>query len=95
MRSRFGLFIGSLSFALIAASALPLVHKAEAACSASDVINATTAADATRVMQQAGYTQVQIYEKGCDNAWHGHAYLNGSPVNVVWNGEGQVLTEGD
>ncbi len=95
MRSRIALLIGSLSFALIAASTLPAVHMAQAACSPGDVINSTTAADAQRVMQRAGYSQVRIYEKGCDNAWHGHAYLNGSPVNVVWNGEGQVLTEGD
>ena len=58
-------------------------------------INSTTAADASRAIQQAGYSQVQIYEKGCDNAWHAHAMLNGNPVNVVWNSQGQVVTEGD
>jgi hypothetical protein len=95
MRSRIALFVGSLSFALVAASSLPAVNTAEAACSPGDAINGTTAGDAQRAMQQAGYSQIQIYEKGCDNAWHGHAYLNGNPVNVVWNGAGQVLTEGD
>jgi hypothetical protein len=95
MRSRIALIVGSLSFALIAASTLPVVPAAEAACSPGDAINGTSAADAQRAMQQAGYSQVQIYEKGCDNAWHGHAFLNGTPVNVVWNGEGQILTEGN
>ncbi len=32
---------------------------------------------------------------GCDNAWHATAMLNGAPVFVVWNAEGQVVTEGD
>ena len=30
-----------------------------------------------------------------DNAWHASAMLNGKPVFVVWNREGQVVTEGD
>lgn len=95
MRTTIGLFIGSLSFALLAATTGTVVSRAEAACWSTASINATTAADAARAMEQAGYTQVQVYEKGCDNAWHGHAYMNGSPVNVVWNGNGQVLPEGD
>jgi hypothetical protein len=46
-------------------------------------------------MEQAGYTQVAVYQKGCDSAWHARAMLNGNPTNVVWNGQGQVLPEGD
>ena len=95
MRTTIGLLIGSLCFALLAATTGTVVEKAEAACWATASINSTTADDAARAIEQAGYSQVQIYEKGCDNAWHGHAYMNGSPVNVVWNGEGQVLPEGD
>jgi hypothetical protein len=72
-----------------------MVDTAVAACSPTDVINGTTAADATKAMERAGYTQVQVYAKGCDNSWHAHAVLNGNPVNVVWNGQGQVLPEGD
>ena len=95
MRATIGLFIGSLCFALLAASTGTVVENAQAACWPTATINSTTASDASRAIQQAGYTQVQIYEKGCDNAWHGHALYNGSPVNVVWNGQGQVLPEGD
>jgi hypothetical protein len=71
------------------------VYLAGVTCSPHDVINSTSAADATRAIEQAGYAKVQVYAKGCDNAWHGHAALNGHHVNVVWNGEGQVLTEGN
>jgi len=94
MRSKIGFFGGAIS-ALVLAGALATSMPAQAACWASDPVNATTAEQAERAMEQAGYTQVQVYEKGCDSAWHAHAILNGSPVNVVWNREGQVLTEGD
>jgi hypothetical protein len=89
------LFAGSLALALGVFSARPVVNDALAACASTDHINATTAQDATRAMQQAGYTQIKILAKGCDNAWHASAMLNGQPVFVVWNREGQVLTEGD
>jgi len=94
MRLKIGLFGGALS-ALVIAGSLGISSPVQAACWASDPVNATTADQASRAMQQAGYSQIQVYEKGCDSAWHAHAMLNGSPVNVVWNGEGQVLTEGD
>lgn len=94
MRWKIGLFAGALS-ALTIAGALSTTIPAQAACWSSDPVNATTADQAARAMQQAGYSNVEVYEKGCDSAWHAHAMLNGNPVNVVWNQEGQVLTEGD
>ncbi len=94
MRSKIGLFGGALS-ALVIVGSLGVSSPVQAACVASDSVNATTAEQATQAMQQAGYSQIQVYEKGCDSAWHAHVLLNGSPVNVVWNREGQVLTEGD
>ena len=95
MHPKINLIAGSLFIALVAGFAVPTVDSALAACSPGDVINGTTAMDAKKAMEKAGYTQVQVYAKGCDNAWHAHAVLNGNPVNVVWNKEGQVLTEGD
>ena len=95
MHPRISLFVGSLFLALAVSSVAPIVDSALAACSANDVINGTSAADAARAMGQAGYAQAQVYAKGCDNAWHAHAMLNGNPTNVVWNGQGQVLPEGD
>lgn len=88
-------FFGSLALALAVFSARPVVNDALAACAPTDKINATTADDAKAAMEKAGYTQVKILAKGCDNAWHGTAMMNGQPVFVVWNREGQVVTEGD
>ncbi len=86
---------GALTLAVAGFATRPMVNDALAACAPTDKINATTAQDATRAMEKAGYTQVKILAKGCDNAWHASAMLNGQPVFVVWNREGQVLTEGD
>ncbi len=94
MRRKISLFAGALA-ALMLVGSLSLTLPARAACWATDPVNDTTAEQAARAMEQAGYAQVQVYEKGCDSAWHAHAMLNGSPVNVVWNREGQVLTEGN
>jgi hypothetical protein len=89
------LFAGTLALALATFSVRPVVNDALAACAPTDKINATTADDAKNAMEKAGYTQIKILAKGCDNAWHGTGMLNGQPVFVVWNREGQVLTEGD
>ena len=89
------LFAGALALAMAVFPRGPMVNDALAACASTDKINATTAQDATRAMEKAGYTQVKILAKGCDNAWHASAMLNGQPVFVVWNREGQVVTEGD
>jgi hypothetical protein len=94
MRWKIGLFGGALS-ALVIAGSLGISSPAQAACASTDPVNATTAEQAAQAMQQAGYSQIQVYEKGCDSAWHAHAMLNGSAVNVVWNRDGQVLTEGN
>jgi hypothetical protein len=95
MYRKISVFAGSLFLALAAGSAAPIVDSALAVCSPNDVINGTTAADAAKAMTRAGYAQPDVYQKGCDNAWHAHAFVNGSRVNVVWNGEGQVISEGD
>jgi hypothetical protein len=95
MHPKISIFIGSLILAFATGSAAPIVDNALAACSPNDAINGTTATDAAKAMGHAGYTRAQVYQKGCDNAWHAHAMLNGKPTNVVWNGNGQVLPEGD
>ena len=95
MHPKIGVLAGLFFLALAAGSVAPMVDSAQAACAANDAINASTATDAAKAMERAGYVQVQVYQKGCDNAWHAHATLNGNRVNVVWNGDGQVITEGD
>ena len=95
MRPKISLLVGSFLVALAAGSVPPIVDNALAVCSPDEIINGTMATDATKAMESAGYTRVEVYAKGCDNAWHAHAMLNGNPVNVVWNSLGQVVAEGD
>jgi len=93
--SRILVLAGAAMLALAVFSVRPAVHEALAACAPTDKINATTAEDATKAMEKAGYSNIKILAKGCDNAWHASGTMNGQPVFIVWNKEGQVLTEGD
>ena len=93
MRTRVSLLVGTFLGALAISSVSTIAGSAYAACSPGDPVNGTTAADAMRAMQSAGYSQVQVYSEGCDSAWHAHAVQNGMPVDIVWNREGQILTE--
>ncbi len=93
MRMKFSILVGALSGTLALSSVPALVDNAFAACSPYDHVNGTTAADATRAMESAGYTQIQVYAEGCDSAWHAHAMQNGRPVDIVWNNAGQILPE--
>jgi hypothetical protein len=63
-------------------------------CHFGEKIDGTTADDAQRVLQQAGYTSISGLKKSCDNNWHGHAMLNGVSTNVMVTPEGRVVQEG-
>ncbi len=96
MNRKVALLGGMVLVAFTIVSAAPTIGSAFAQnCSATDKINGTTADDAKKRMEAAGYAQVQDLRKGCDNAWHGSAIKDGTRVNVVWNAEGAVLTEGN
>jgi len=79
-------------FAALAALLL-LSAPAWAACSPNDRIDGTTADQAKRQIEAAGYEQVGDLKKGCDNYWHGRAMQDGAPVNVVLFPDGQVWKE--
>jgi hypothetical protein len=66
-----------------------------AACSPNDKIDGSTAADAKKAIEAAGYEQVRVEKKGCDNYWHGTARKDGAAVNVVLSPDGQVYLEGN
>jgi hypothetical protein len=66
-----------------------------AACEPGDKIDSSTAAQAKKKIEQAGYRKVTDLHKGCDNSWHGKAEKDGQPVSVVLNPEGLVLPESD
>jgi hypothetical protein len=79
----------------LAAVSMLSAAPAWAACSPNDRIDGSTADQAKRKIEAAGYDQVGDLKKGCDNYWHGHAMKDGAPVNVVLSPEGGVKTETD
>ena len=68
---------------------------ARAACEPGDRADNTTAAMAKKRAESAGYSQVRMEHKGCDNVWHGTAMKDGAPVHVAVLPSGEVAPEGD
>jgi hypothetical protein len=85
MRKAAGLFVAA---ALVIAAG-----PAAAACSPNDRIDGSTADQARKKMQAAGYSQVQSLHKGCDNYWHGTAMKDGQMVYIVLTPQGEVMRE--
>jgi len=93
--------VSCLTAALAFAALAPAPHAQTAntersgGCAPGDRVDRSTAADARKKIEAAGYRSVSGLRKGCDNAWHGVAVRDGEPVHVVLNSEGEVLPEGD
>jgi hypothetical protein len=68
---------------------------ARAACESGDQVDNTTAAMAKKRAESAGYSQVRMERKGCDNVWHGTAMKDGAPTHVAVLPSGEVAPEGD
>ena len=68
---------------------------ARAACDPGDKIDATTAAQAKKRAEGAGFSQVRMDHKGCDSVWHGTAMKDGNAVHVAVMPSGEVTQEGD
>lgn len=68
---------------------------AQAACEPGDRIDNTTAEMAKKRAESAGYSQVRMERKGCDNVWHGTAMKGGAPTRVAVLPSGEVAPEGD
>lgn len=67
---------------------------ASAQCDPGTKLDRTTATDARKKMEAAGYRQVKDLKKGCDSAWHARAVgKNGAPVDVMITPQGDVLLE--
>lgn len=64
-------------------------------CHFGEVIDSTTADDARRKIEAAGFSNVHGLKKSCDNFWHGQAVLNGVAVNVALSPAGKVMLEGN
>jgi hypothetical protein len=68
---------------------------ARAACEPGERINATTAEMAKKRAVGAGYSQVRMEHKGCDNVWHGFGVKDGTAGRVAVSPSGEVMPEGD
>jgi hypothetical protein len=64
-------------------------------CETSDRIDGSSAADARKKMNMAGYHHVSALKKGCDNYWHGMAVKDGAATHVSLAPTGLVQSEGD
>jgi hypothetical protein len=86
--------MGKVAAGLLVAAALVIAAgPAAAACSANHRIDGSTADQARKKMEAAGYSHVQSLNKGCDNYWHGTAMRNGQMVYVVLTPQGEVMRE--
>jgi hypothetical protein len=93
-----GIGAAMLAASLIVAPALmgpPSFTAAQAACEPGDRIDNTTAEQAKKRAESAGFTQVKMVRKGCDNTWHGTGMKGGAAVNIAVSSSGQVNQEGD
>ncbi|MEN3974081.1 hypothetical protein [Emcibacter sp. SYSU 3D8] len=81
--------------ALLAMPAAGLISPAHAACAPGDKINASTAEWAAEQAREAGYSNISMQRKGCDNYWHGIGSKDGQTGRFVVSPDGEVLPEGD
>jgi hypothetical protein len=93
-----GIGAAVLAAGLMIAPALlapPSFTAAKAACEPGEKIDATTADQAKKRAEAAGYTQVRMTRKGCDNVWHGTGMKGSASVNLAVLPSGEVAQEGD
>ena len=64
-------------------------------CEANDRIDGSSANDAQKKLNAAGYHQVNGLKKGCDNYWHGTATKDGVATHVSLAPHGLIRPEGD
>jgi hypothetical protein len=94
MKWKTGLSVSVAALGLMAWSPYSGVTPALAACMAGDHIDASTAPQAAKKMEQAGYLNAHDLKKGCDNYWHGIATREGKPVEISLSPQGTIVLEG-
>ena len=62
-------------------------------CEFGEAIDGSSATDAKRWIESAGFQNVRDLRKGCDNMWHARASAYGQDVNVALTPDGQVIRE--
>ncbi|MGH9811344.1 MAG: hypothetical protein ACRD9W_29570, partial [Terriglobia bacterium] len=83
--------IGGLGLAFLSASVLiaptivgpKALTAAYAICLPGEVVDGRTAEMAARQAERAGYGNVRMEHKGCDNVWHGFASRGGASTRVA------------
>jgi hypothetical protein len=85
-----------LAAAIIATGTMPVpMRAAQAACEPGDKIDSTTADQARKKIEAAGYRKVRALKKGCDNTWHGTAEKNGAATGIALTATGEVFPESE
>ena len=93
------LLAGATALVLMSAGAVPAptvaVHPAYAACDPGTPLNNTTADWAVRIMRRAGFSDVKVDQKGCDNVWHVFASRDGQRGRYAIEPGGKIYPEGN
>ena len=71
------------------------IQPAYAACDPGTRIDSSTADWAKRTMMRAGFRDVQIDHKGCDNVWHVVASRDGREGRYAIQPGGKIYPEGN
>jgi hypothetical protein len=71
------------------------IHPAYAACDPGTHIDGSTADWAKRTMMRAGYRDVKVDQKGCDNVWHVIASKDGQSGRFAIEPGGKIYPEGN
>jgi hypothetical protein len=91
----------AVSIILISAAIPALAEEAQPVlpsgnnCAQGEVIDGSTAAEAKAKFEAAGYSEVVILRKGCDNFWHATGARDGMAANIVLSPDGMVMPEGN
>jgi hypothetical protein len=89
---------GALALGLFSAGAAlapTAIQPAYAACDPGTHIDGTTADTARKVMMRAGFREVQVEQKGCDNVWHVIASKDGQRGRYAIEPGGKIYPEGN
>jgi hypothetical protein len=89
---------GALALSLLGAGAAlapNAIHPAYAACDPGTHLDKTTADWAKRTMMHAGFSDVKVDQKGCDNVWHVFASKDGNRSRYAIEPSGKIYPEGN
>ena len=91
-----GLALALLAAAAIVVAAAPAplpLRAAQAACEPGTKIDSSTADQARKKLEAAGYRKVRELKKGCDNVWHATAEKDGAETGVALTPDGKTYPE--